>query len=61
MDEVEQRARDAAGRAIHAAQTALLERLARLDTSAARLTARWERLQRLAAALKLVPGADDKH
>ena len=61
MDEVEQRARNAAGRAIHTAQAALLERLARLDTSAARLTARWERLQRLAAALKLLPGADDKH
>jgi hypothetical protein len=58
MDEVEQEARDAAVRAVHAAQAALIARLARLDTSVARLTARWKRLERLAAALELVPDPD---
>jgi hypothetical protein len=58
MDEVEQGTRDAAVRAVHAAQAALLARLARLDTSAARLKAKWERLERLAAALELVPSPD---
>jgi hypothetical protein len=55
MDEKEQRSRDAAVRAIHAAQAALVGRLDRLDASAARLAARWQRLEQLAAALELTP------
>jgi hypothetical protein len=59
MDEKEQGSRDAAVRALHAAQAALVGRLDRLDASAdasaARLAARWQRLERLAAALELTP------
>lgn len=55
MAQVEPEARVAAANAVHAAQLALIARLTRLDASTAKLTAKWERLERLAAARKLVP------
>ena len=57
MDAQEQRAVNTARDAAVAQQAELLQRLARLDALAAKITAKWERLERLATALNLIAPA----